>query len=78
MLTWFPISGAGEPTLITDQQLVLDRRRIGLLEHPSVVHPDGDGDGDDERRRERIVGNGARCCECPQVSIKRSGAVAGV
>ena len=41
-LTWLSIPGTSEPTLIADQQFVLYRRRVGLLEHPSVVHPDDD------------------------------------
>lgn len=53
--TWFSIPSAGEPALVADQQLVLYRRRIGLLECPSVVHPD---DGDERRR-----GTGSMCCE---------------
>lgn len=43
-LTWLSISGAGEPALVTDQQFILYRRRIGLLECPSVMHPDDEGE----------------------------------
>ena len=50
-LTWFTIPGASEPTLIADQQFVLYRGGIGLLECPSVMHPD-----DDDERVERSVG----------------------
>ena len=49
-LTWFSVPGASEPALVADQQLVLYRRRIGLLECLSVVHPDDDGDDDDGER----------------------------